>query len=360
MTSPTTSLADLAELVGGRLRGDPSTQITNAWPLDDATGGSITLIDHEDRLIKLADSQASAVLLPIDAPETTLPAILVEEVHQAFAQIVSHFRPRCLQRTQGIHPSSQIHATASLGRDVSIGPGVVIEERCEIGDGVSIGPNSIVGAGSQIGALTELAASVTLYDGTSIGRSCKLHSGVVLGADGFGYRQHEGEHQLVAQLGSVEVGENVEIGANTTVDRGVYGPTRIGDGTKIDNLVQIGHNCNIGKRNLICSQVGIAGSTSTGDYVVMAGQVGVRDHVHIGTGAILSAMAGVSNNVPDGATMLGAPATPLREQKLQMAAIAKLPQLRKDFKALSKEVARLSALLESDPQARSEESDRAA
>jgi UDP-3-O-[3-hydroxymyristoyl] glucosamine N-acyltransferase len=144
---------------------------------------------------------------------------------------------------------------------------------------------------------------------------------------------------LTSQLGYVEIGHDVEIGAGTTIDRGTYGATRIGDGTKIDNQVQIAHNCSIGRHNLLCSQVGIAGSTSTGDYVVMGGQAGIRDHVHIGTGAVLSAMAGVSNDVPDGAVMMGIPATPIREQKLKLAALAKLAEMRKEFKALSQTVA---------------------
>jgi UDP-3-O-[3-hydroxymyristoyl] glucosamine N-acyltransferase len=143
-----------------------------------------------------------------------------------------------------------------------------------------------------------------------------------------------GQHQLSAQLGNVKIGSDAEVGANTTIDRGTYGPTLIGDGTKIDNQVQIAHNCRIGKHNLICSQVGIAGSTTTGDYVVMAGQVGVRDHVHIGDRAVLGAMAGVSNDVPAGSVMIGIPATPEREQKLKQAALSKLPEMRKQLKQL--------------------------
>jgi UDP-3-O-[3-hydroxymyristoyl] glucosamine N-acyltransferase len=194
-----------------------------------------------------------------------------------------------------------------------------------------------------------LAAGVTLYDGAVVGERCRLHSGVVIGADGFGYRQFDGRHLPVPQLGSVEIGDDVEIGANSAIDRGVYGPTKVGDGTKIDNLVQVGHNCRIGRHNLLCSQVGIAGSTTTDDYVVMAGQVGVRDHVHIGKGAIISAMAGVTNDVPAGEIMLGAPATPVREQKLKIAAIAKLPQMRKEFRELRREVTELQERLAERP-----------
>jgi UDP-3-O-[3-hydroxymyristoyl] glucosamine N-acyltransferase len=198
---------------------------------------------------------------------------------------------------------------------------------CILGENVTMFPNSVA------------------YEDTRIGDRSIIHAGAVLGCYGFGYREHEGRHELSAQLGNVELGADVEIGACATVDRGTYGPTSVGDGTKIDNLVQIAHNCQIGKHNLICSQVGIAGSTSTGDRVVMAGQVGVRDHVHIGAGAVLCSKAGVSNHVDDGEVMLGQPATPLRRQKLQMAAIAKLPEMRREFRQLQQQLAQLQSLV---------------
>jgi len=163
----------------------------------------------------------------------------------------------------------------------------------------------------------------------------------VLGAYGFGYGLTNGRHVLSAQLGNVVLGAYVEVGAGTTIDRGTYGPTSIGEGTKIDDSVMIAHNCRIGRHNLICAQVGIAGTSSTGDYVVIGGQAGLRDHVHIGTAARLSAMAGITNDVPDGAVMLGIPATPEREQKLKLAALAKLPEMRREFKALRRAVADL-------------------
>ena len=325
-------------MVGGEVHGDGATQIEGAWPPEDCDERSITLIDAVERLDRLTDCPAAAAVLPADAPETALPAIRVANVHAAFAAIITHFRPPREKSPPGIHPSAVIAATAEIGEGVSIAPGVVVGEDAAIGDHAVIGANSVIGDDCVVGADTRLAARVTLYDSVSVGERCRLHSGVVLGADGFGYRQEDGRHELVPQLGGVEIGDDVEIGAGTTIDRGVYGPTRVGDGTKIDNLVQIGHNCRIGRHNLLCSQVGIAGSTTTGDYVVMAGQVGVRDHVHIGARAILSAKAGVSNDVAEGAVMLGQPATPLRQQKLQMAAIAKLPQMRKDFRELRREV----------------------
>ncbi|TWT95356.1 UDP-3-O-acylglucosamine N-acyltransferase [Botrimarina colliarenosi] len=345
----TITLGELAAMVGGETHGDPTTLIHNAWPPQDCDAHAITLVDSAEKLPKLEGCPAAALVAPLDATNPGRPAILVANVHAAFAAIVTHFRPRRERRVTGIHATAVVPPSTHLGSEVSIGAGAVIGEDVVLGDRVTIGANAVIGDDCRVGAGTLVGTRVTLYEGTLVGERCRLHSGVVLGADGFGYRQVEGRHIPVPQLGSVEIGDDVEIGANTTIDRGVYGPTKIGDGTKIDNLVQIGHNCRIGRHNLLCSQVGIAGSTSTGDYVVMAGQVGVRDHVHIGDGAILSAMAGVSNDVPAGEIMLGAPATPLREQKLKFAAIAKLPQLRKEFRELRREVTELQKRLAERP-----------
>jgi UDP-3-O-[3-hydroxymyristoyl] glucosamine N-acyltransferase len=201
-------------------------------------------------------------------------------------------------------------------------------------------------AGCKIGEQVTIYPNAVLYEETRVGPRCIIHGCAVLGADGFGYRLVEGRHQLQAQLGYVEIGADVDIGAGTTIDRGAYGATRVGEGTKIDDQVMIGHNCQIGRHNLICAQVGIAGSTTSGDYVVMAGQVGVRDHVHIGSKAIIGAKSGVSNDVPEGTSMLGAPAVPEREKKLEFAAMAKLPEMRREFKALQRAVAELQARFE--------------
>jgi UDP-3-O-[3-hydroxymyristoyl] glucosamine N-acyltransferase len=340
---PSATLAELAALVGGTLNGDPTTAIYNAWPIEDAQPGTITLIDHADRLPRLSSTPAAAVVVPRGIQVEGLPAIAVDDVHAAFIAMVTKFRPAAAPQPVGVHPTAVIEPSARIGARASIGPGVVIGAGVVLGDDCEVGPNSVIGDGCTLGDGVRLAAGVTLYAGVVVGDRCRLHSGAVLGSDGFGYRQVDGRHVLSAQLGNVVLGSDVEVGANSAIDRGAYGPTTIGEGTKIDNLVQIAHNCRIGRHNLICSQVGIAGSTSTGDYVVMAGQVGVRDHVHIGEGAILSAMCGVSNDVPAGETMLGAPATPLREQKLRLAAIAKLPEMRKELRALTNDLASLQA-----------------
>lgn len=336
-----TTLGDLATLVGGRLDGPPATAIDGVAILDVAVTGDITLVDHADRAPLLAKSVATAAIVPSEFPASDKPTIAVDDVHAAFARVVNHFRPQKTRRRGGVSMHAWISSTARLGADVEVSAGATIGDDVVIGDGVTIHSGVRILSGCIIGANTTIFPNAVLYENCQIGQRAIIHAGAVIGAYGFGYKQVDGSHQLSAQLGYVVLGDDVEIGACATVDRGTYGATTIGDGSKIDNLVQVAHNCRLGKHNLICGQVGIAGSTTTGDYVVMAGQVGVRDHVHIGQGAVLCSMAGVSNNVPDGEIMLGQPATPLRRQKLQMAAIAKLPEMRREFRQLQRQLAEI-------------------
>jgi UDP-3-O-[3-hydroxymyristoyl] glucosamine N-acyltransferase len=335
-----TTLAALAQLVGGTVVGDGSVEIAGAATLDDATQHDITLFDRLPKAKLLATLASRAVVLPRDFPLEGLskPALLVDDAHAAFAAIVTHFRPPRVRPRIGASPHAWIDPAARLAADVDVHPGATIEADVEIGSGSTIHSGARIMAGCKLGQNVTVFPNAVLYENTVVGDRSIVHAGAVLGCHGFGYRFVEGTHAPTAQLGWVEIGRDVEIGAGSTVDRGTYGPTVIQDGTKIDNLVMIAHNCHLGKHNMICSQVGIAGSTSTGDYVVMAGQVGVRDHVHIGTGAVLGAMAGVSNDVKPGARMFGIPATPEREQKLLFATISKLPQMRKQLRALQQRV----------------------
>jgi UDP-3-O-[3-hydroxymyristoyl] glucosamine N-acyltransferase len=336
-----TTLGNLARLVGGALWGDASLALTGAATLGLARAGEITLADHPDRDRELAASPAAAVIASPEVECGEKPAIIVKDVHAAFAAAVAHFRPPRQRRRAGISSLAVVSPSAQLGADVDVHPGATIGDEVEIGAGTVIHEGAHVMAGCVLGENVTLFPNVVLYEDTRIGDRTIIHSGAVIGAYGFGYREVDGRHVLSAQLGNVEIGRDVEIGACATVDRGTYGPTVIGEGTKIDNLVMVAHNCRLGRHNLICSQVGIAGSTTTGDYVVMAGQVGVRDHVHIGARAVLGSKAGVSNDVADGAEMLGSPAAPLRQAKLQMAAVAKLPEMRRQFRALQRQLENL-------------------
>lgn len=339
------TLAELAQLVGGTPTRPERLEIHGAATLAAARPGEITLLDASDKPHRATRTQASAAVVPRGFSPEQLPAIQVDDVHAAFKKIVLHFRPLRAPAHVGISPRAIVSPAARLNPNVDVHPGAII------GDDVQIGPGSVVHSGVQIMAGCRIAENVTifpnavLYENTIIGPRVVIHAGVVLGGYGFGYNVVDGRHQLSAQLGYVEIEADVDIGANTTIDRGTYGPTVIGEGTKIDNLVMIAHNCRLGRHNLICSQVGVAGSTTTGDYVTMAGQAGVRDHVHIGDRAVLGAKAGVPNDVPPGAVMFGIPARPEREQKLILAVEARLPEFRHQLRAVQAAVARLEARL---------------
>jgi UDP-3-O-[3-hydroxymyristoyl] glucosamine N-acyltransferase len=352
------TLGMLAKLVNGQTVGDAATVIHGAAVLREVAPGEITFIDQPERLKQLAATEAAAVVVPeaisweetggrpslrdgARAPARCPNAIRVKDVHAAFAKIVSYFRPPRTQAAIGVSPQAIVARSARLGRNVNVHPGATIGDDCLVGDDTTILSGAQILPGCTIGSGVLIGPGVVLYENSIVGDRSIIHGGAVIGAHGFGYSQVAGRHVSAAQLGYVRIGMDVEIGAGATIDRGTYGATSIGDGTKIDNLVQIAHNCQIGRHNLICSQVGVAGSTTTGDYVVMGGQAGIRDHVHIGSRAILCAMSGITNNVPDGAVMLGVPATPEREQKLKLAAVAKLPEMRKEFKAMRRAIADL-------------------
>jgi len=340
------TLSELAQLVDGQLVGDGNLVVCGAAPLSEAGPGQITMIDRQERCGALARTRATAAVAPRSVAPNGVPVIQVDDVHQAFALIVARFRPPRPAKRVGLSPLASVSPTARIGRDVDIHPFATIGDEVEIGDGCTIHSGVHIMAGCKIGADVTIYPNAVLYEDTVVGPRCIIHAGAVLGAYGFGYECYEGRHRLSPQLGNVIIGSDVEIGAGTTIDRGTYGPTTVGEGTKIDNQVMIAHNCTIGRHNMICAQVGIAGSTTTGDYVVMAGQAGVRDHVRIGDRAVLGAMAGVMNDVPPEARVVGIPATPEREQMVKQAALSKLPEMRRQLKQLQGIVGRLTEQLE--------------
>jgi UDP-3-O-[3-hydroxymyristoyl] glucosamine N-acyltransferase len=346
-----TSLAALARLVDGTVVGDPAVEVAGAAALLDAGPGDITLVDRNEKAERLAASSACAAVVPRNFPTDalTMPAVQVDDVHRAFTTMVTHFRPPRPRSRLGISPAAVVSSTARLGDDVDVHSGATIGDDVQIGAGSTIHSGAHILAGCKLGENVTIFPNAVLYENTTVGARSLVHASVVLGCHGFGYRFFEGSHVRSAQLGFVEVGCDVEIGAGSTIDRGTYGPTIIGDGTKIDNLVMIAHNCRIGKHNMICSQVGVAGSTITGDFVVMAGQVGVRDHVRIGEGAILGAKAGVSRDVPAGAHMWGSPAIAEREQRIQYVALSRLPEMRRQLKALQAAVDELTRQRSTSP-----------
>lgn len=337
------TLQEAAQLVGGTAYGPDQLVLCGAGTLSSARQGEITFAESPKVLLRLSHSFADAVLLPEGLAAEDRAYIVVPNVREAFATLVEHFHPPRITPRIGVSSQASVSPTATIGNDVDIYPGAVIGDDVQIGDGCTVHANVTVMAGCRLAENITLYPGVVLYEGTLIGPRCILHANCVVGAFGFGYDTVDGQHTLGAQLGYVELEADVELGASTTVDRGSYGATTVGTGTKVDNQVQIAHNCRIGRHNILCSQVGIAGSSSTGDYVVMAGQVGIPDHVHIGDQVTIGAKSGVMRDVPNGQTMIGIPATPERSQMQQLAALQRLPEMRKQLRALQKVVDRLSS-----------------
>jgi UDP-3-O-[3-hydroxymyristoyl] glucosamine N-acyltransferase len=328
------TVRQLADLVGGRVEGDGEIIIESARPLRDAGPGAITFVDHERHRAELGSSGAAAAVVSIDTPHFKMALIRVADPRAAFTKIAQHLHARPPLPVHGIDPLASVNATARIGAEASveafaaIGAGTVIGSRCRIASG------AVIGRDCRLGDDVTLHAHVVLYDGTILGNRVTVHANSVLGADGFGYRFENGRHVKVPQLGSIEIGDDVEIGACSTIDRGTFGATRIGTGTKIDNLVMVAHNCSIGRHNILVSQMGMAGSSSTGDYVMIAGQVGVVGHVHIGDRSSIGGQAAVTKDVAPGSRMLGSPATPEQEQKRMLMALARLPEVKKSVRRI--------------------------
>lgn len=335
-------LHEIACLVEGRLCGATDLEVTGAATIATARSGDITLADNPKLAPQLSRSQAAAVIVPEGFEPVGIPFITVDDVHGAFSKVVRHFRPQRQTRHIGVSHAAHVSLSAKVPPDAEIHEGATIGDQVEIGPGCVIHSGVCILDGCRIGSGVTIYPNVVLYENTLIGNRVLIHAGVVIGAYGFGYTKDGDQHKLGAQLGYVEIGDDVEIGANSTIDRGTYGPTLIGEGTKIDNHVQIAHNCRIGKHNLICAHVGIGGSASTGDYAVMAGQVGIRDHVHIGERAMLGAQAGIMNDIPPGQRSVGSPAIEEKEQYLVWAAMFKLPEMRKKLMELERKLAALT------------------
>ena len=325
------TVSELAALVGGQLAfgADGSVKITGVAALADAVPGEMTFFGNPKYLPQLRDSRATAALVPANFSET-VPAICIrcENPTLAFSKVIERFAPPPVQFAPGVHPTAVVGRNVRLGKDVSIQPGAVIE------DGASIGERTIIGAHSYIGHDAQVGGDCHLHHRVTIGYRCKLgnrviiHSGVVIGSDGFGFELQDGRHAKIPQIGIVQIDDDVEIGANTTIDRARFGRTWIGAGTKIDNLVQIAHNVVIGKHCIVCGLTGIAGSTKLGNHVILAGQVGTVGHVEIGDGVIIGAQSGVNKSLLSKEIFMGTPAVPAREWKEQVAHIRSLKKLK--------------------------------
>lgn len=321
--------AAIAEVVGGRVVGDGSATVTGVAPLDRASARDLSFLGAPKYAAMFATSQAGVVLVTpelAEAPGQATARIVVDKPQESLLSLLPRFH-RLPAIARGVHPTAVIGVGATFGQDVAIGPYAVIGDGATLGDNVTIGAHSVVGANVRIGDACHLYPSVTVYSGAVIGNRVTIHSGARIASDGFGYVQRDGQHLKIPHVGRCVVEDDVEIGANTTIDRGSIDDTVVGAGTKVDNLVQIAHNVRIGRVCLIMAQVGIAGSVRVEDGAMLLGQVGVSGHHTVGKGARLAAQAGVFGDIPAGETWSGYPARPHKEALRAQAALFKLPGL---------------------------------
>ena len=352
-------LSQLAELIDGTLCGDPNFEITDAKITAHASEQDITFATSTDSLEAFLKSLSPVAVvsqsvfqdLSQNQSDCCKSTIVVTDAEAAFTTIVKQFRPELKRAKVGISPAAHVSDSAEIGEDVDIYPGAFVGAGAKIGSGSKVFPGACILEDCVIGQRVQIYPNAVLYENTVIGDDSVIHAGAVLGAFGFGYKSDSSGHQLSAQLGNVELGAKVEMGANSTVDRGTFDSTTIGDGTKLDDLVMVGHNCSVGKHTLLCSQVGIAGSCSVGDFVVMAGQVGIGDHINIGNKVTLLGKSGVMHDIPDDKMMLGIPATPVREQMQILAIKSKLPEMRKTVKQLKKRLEKIETQQQNETQA---------
>ncbi|MBE7711050.1 MAG: UDP-3-O-(3-hydroxymyristoyl)glucosamine N-acyltransferase [Cyanobacteria bacterium SIG31] len=346
----TFTLEQIAQVTGGMLSKAKDVAITNIAPPLLADENTLALALGEDEIANLSNTKAKAALVPLGVNIEGFTTIEVERPRLAMMQLITMFY-EAPHVNSGVHPSATVHPTAKLGENVSLGPNVVIAENAVVGDNTKILANGYIGNNAIIGKNCFFHPGVNIGDRVQVGDDCILHHGVSLGADGFSFvtenpnnieqARQDGEikegnaNQVIFKIpsiGSVIIGKNVEIGANTTIDRGTIENTIVGDNTKIDNLVMIGHNCRIGKGCMIVSQVGIAGSSVIGDRVVIAGQVGIADHINIGNDCILAAQAGVSKSFPEKSIVIGSPAVPRKEFIKQLKLMKDASELVTKFK----------------------------
>lgn len=346
------SLPEVVALTGGKiLNTAPEICVSGVATLAEACTGDVSFLGNEKYFKDFLATKASVVLVPPSLPEYPEGPVFIEVENPslAFNAVVGHFMKAASDFTPGISPSAYVDPAAKLNPDkVRVGPCAVIEAGAEIGDGCDIGPGCAIGKSAVLGEGCKLYANAVVRERCILGKGVVLQPGAVIGSDGFGFllNNETGRYETVDQVGIVVVGDYVDVGANTTIDRARFGRTIIGEGTKIDNLVQIGHNVVVGKHTVIVSQTGIAGSSSIGDYCTVAAQCGIAGHLKVGDKATLAARTGVMSDLEGGKVYWGAPAAPFKEASLQFAAMRKLPKAMKELAALKKQAEEIKALID--------------
>jgi UDP-3-O-[3-hydroxymyristoyl] glucosamine N-acyltransferase len=329
--------ADVARLLGGEVLGDASLVLKGFAPADRAQAGDLTFAENDNYFARAEQSAAAAIIVDALVASSRKTLIRVPNARIAFAKALPLFFPEPTFAA-GIHPTAIVPASTQVDPTAHIGPYCILGERVRVGPRSVLQALNCVGADCLLGEDVNLFPNVTLYPRTEVGHRVRIHSGTVVGSDGFGYVLDNGIHRKVPQIGNVIICDDVELGANVTVDRGALGPTIVGKGTKVDNLVQIAHNVTLGEHCIIVSQAGISGSTKLGNYVVLGGQVGLAGHLKIGNRVSVGAQSGVMNNIPDGEKWLWTPAQPDRQAKRQMIAMQQLPELFRRVKELEKKL----------------------
>jgi UDP-3-O-[3-hydroxymyristoyl] glucosamine N-acyltransferase len=330
--------ADLAKQLNGEVVGDGCVKISGFAPATTAKPGDLTFAENEKFFAAAELSAASAILVDGNFQSVNKVLIRVKNARIAFAKALPLFFPEP-EFKPGIHPTAVVDSSAQIDPSAHIGPHCAIGAKVKIGARTVLEGGNHVGAESVMGDETRIFPNVTNYAATRIGNRVRIHAGSVIGSDGFGYVFDSGFHRKISQIGNVVIHDDVEIGANVTIDRGALGPTTIGKGTKIDNMVQIAHNVTIGEHCLIISQTGIAGSTKIGNYVTIAGQVGLAGHLKIGDRAVIAAQSGVMNDIGEGEKWFGSPAQPDRQMKRQLIAAQQLPELLRRLAEIDKRLA---------------------
>jgi len=331
------TVAYLAEQIGGEVIGDGMVTISGIAPAASARVGDLTFAEKDSYLAAAEASEASAILVPAGFQSATKVLIRVKDARVAIAKVLPLFFPPAAHDA-GIHSSAVVDPTAIIDATATVGP------HCIISAGVRIGARSVLMGGNHLGRDTQIGEdvclhpNVVLYAKTQVGNRVNIHAGTTIGSDGYGYVFDQGRHRKMMQVGNVVIHDDVEIGSNTSIDRGALGSTVIGQGTKIDNLVHVAHNVVMGRHCLIMGQVGFAGSTQLSDYVVIASQSGIAGHLKLGTQATIGAKSGVMRDIPAGETVLGYPAAPDKQAKRQWIAMAQLPDALRRLKALEKRI----------------------
>ncbi len=329
-------LGEIAAALACELRGDADIEIARLWPIESAEAGDLCFVANPNYVRYLADTQASAVIVATDMEELEVATLRAEDPYVAFAQALELF-DQAAPSAAGIHPSAVVDPSARLGAEAAIGPHVVVQAGATIGRQARLGAGTVIGADAAIGDRFVSHANAVVRERVRIGDDVTLHSGAVIGSDGFGYVPlPQGELRKLRQIGTVVLGNGVEVGANATIDRATIGETRVGNGVKIDNLVQIGHGCQIGDNTVIAAQSGLAGSTRIGSWVQMGGQTGTAGHMSIGDASRVAGRAGVTGDVEAGSVVAGFPAQPIARWRRTVAILARLEDLWKRVRRLER------------------------